>query len=293
MPRTMPARPEYLRATVVGRPVGVDREARVLRGYVVAQLGEFKSAGRGRFDQESLTQIVNLTNAKPAGLKSRFTHPGMSDDGLGKFLGRARGAYLGTATDARTGQPVPAVRADLHFDPSASKTPSGDLAGYIMSLAESDPDAMSSSIVVKPDRFVPDKHGKLVKLADDDEGPPDVTPLWRPRELHASDIVDQGDAVDGLLSAGIDVDGLPLSELWRGAQMLDAVFAGQSREVVAARCEEFLRKYLDRRFGDEEHTPIPPAPVAPEPTPKLDATRLKLDEMDLYLRRLTSRYKTR
>lgn len=288
MPRVMPARPEYLRAVAVGRPIGVDREAKVLRGYVVAQHGAFKSTGRGQFDNEALAMIADLANRKPAGLKSRFTHPGASDDGLGKFLGRAKGAYVSTATDARTGKAVPAVRADLHFDESAFKTPSGDLASYIMSLAESDPDALSSSIVVKADRFVPGKNGELVKLSEDDDGPEGVTPLWRPRELQASDIVDTGDAVDGLLSAGIDTEGLPLAELWKGAQMLDHLFAGQSREVVEARCREFLNKYLSRRFGDEEHQPVPPAPPVPTPTPRLDSTELKLAEMNLYLRRLTS-----
>ena len=40
----------WLRAGISGKPVAIDRTARVLRGYVVAQKGPFKSEGRGEFD---------------------------------------------------------------------------------------------------------------------------------------------------------------------------------------------------------------------------------------------------
>jgi hypothetical protein len=238
MSRVMPAAPEYLRAAVSGRPAGVDKENKVLRGYVIAQLGPFKSAGRGQFDQESFDRILALARAMPAGLKSRFSHPTASDDGLGKFLGRSRNLR----------QEGDRLRADLHLDPTAFGTPSGNLGGYVLDLAESDPDALSSSLVLKTDRAeVLDEKGKP-KL---DEKGEKVPPLWRPTKLYASDIVDTGDAVDGLLSAGVDVDGLPLAALWRGAELLDRVFADQPRDVVEARCLGFLRRYLAMRYGDE------------------------------------------
>jgi hypothetical protein len=242
MARSIPARPEWLRAGVVGRPVGVDRENKVLRGYVVAQAGPFKTDGRGEFDLASLAKIVELANAAPLGLKSRFTHPDMSSDGLGKFLGRSQRFSLSTAKTP-DGRDVPAVRADLHFDPSASKTPHGDLADYVMSLAESDPDALSSSLVCKTDqehRLNPDGTRQC-----GEDGEP-LPPLWRPTRLHAADIVDTGEAVDGILSA-LDVDGLPLGALWRGAELLDQVFAGQPPEAVRARCLAWLDRYLARR----------------------------------------------
>jgi hypothetical protein len=250
MAQQMRPSPSWLRANSVGRPVGVDREAKVLRGYVVAQAGPFKSDGRGEFDRQSLDAIVSLGNAESAGLKSRFTHPDMSNDGLGKFLGRAKEFSLGKAIDARSGQPVEAVRADLHFDSSASKTPSGDLAAYVMDLAESDPDALSSSLVLRVKReYRLDEKGQR---KTDDNGE-ELPPLWRPTELHSSDVVDTGDAVDGILSPeGIEVDGLPLGALWRGAELLDNIFEGQSRDAVEARCRAFLDRYLSRRFGDAQ-----------------------------------------
>lgn len=270
----MPPEPKWLSARVAGRPVGVDRKANALLGYVVAQEGPFKSDGRGEFDEAALREIVRLGNAAPGGLKSRFTHPDMSSDGLGKFLGRARDFSLSTVRDARTGKEVKAVRADLHFDASAAATPSGDLAGYVLTLAESDPDALSSSLVLCPDeefRLNPD--GTRAK----GPGGEPLPPLWRPKVLHASDLVDSGDAVDGLLSASLSADGLPLSQLWRGAQLLDTVFVGQARSVVEARCLAYLGRYLERKFGP---------PASPVPTPRLDALRLRLDAVDLAARTL-------
>lgn len=286
--RTMPVQPEYLRAGVSGRPVKVDRERDVLLGYVAAQIGPFKSAGRGSFDEQSLREIVSHGNAARGGLKARFTHPDMSSDGLGKFLGRARNFTLGTALDARTGRTVQAVRADLHFDKTAHETPSGDLAKYVMDLAESDPDAISSSLVIKPIQFIPDGKGGMLELDEDDDPPRGVTPLWRVKALHASDIVETGDAVDGLLSAPLSAEQLASAlsvgitpELQAAlkfdnvvrlsSQLLDGLFAGQPREVVAERCRAYLDRYLSRKFGEPEPEP------APAPTPRLSALAARLD----------------
>lgn len=270
MPRTMPAKPNYLRATTIGRPVGVDRKNNVLRGYVVAQLGPFKSQGRGEFDLQSLKDIVAIGNASTTGLKSRFTHPDMSSDGLGKHLGRSTNFSLGTALDARTKEKVPAVRADLAFNKTAMETPPNGgrpYGEYVMSLAETDPDAISSSLVVNGvDFFLRDKRGLLMKVSEEEIG--DETPIWRPTILSASDIVDTGDAVDGLLSA--DWDGLPLKELWQASQMLDGVFAGQSRDVVESRLNDYVQRYLNRVYGE-------PVPLE---TPKLDRYRKALMRME-------------
>jgi hypothetical protein len=277
---TMKSHPQWLRASFKSAGARVDREANILRGMVVAQLGPFKSDGRGSFDKESLAGIVKLGNAKSGGLKSRFTHPDMSSDGLGKFLGRVRELRMDSALDERSGKTVPAVRGDLHFDPTALDTPpegGKPLGLYVMDLAESDPAALSSSIVVEPDRFIEDGKGGLIQLGGDEEAPEGVTPLWRPRVLHASDIVDTGDAVDGLLSAELDIDRLPLSVLWKGSQLLDAVFLDQPRDVIESRLMAYIARYLNRKFGE----PVPAAPA-----PLLDARRLKMDEMKLLVGKL-------
>lgn len=247
--RIMPAEPKWLRTTFAGRPVGVDRKANVLQGFVAAQLGPFKTPGRGEFDLPALKEIVRLGNASPAGMKMRFSHPDMSNDGLGSFLGRAKNWSLGMAMDARLGKTVAAARADGHMDPTAMDTPpkgGKPLGQYVLDLAESDPEALSSSLVLNADEtFRLKKDG----TPETDKAGEPLPPLWWPTHLHAADIVDTGDAVDGLLSAQLSVDGLPLSELWRGAKMLDSVFAGQPRSVIEARVQDYLARYLDRKFG--------------------------------------------
>ena len=76
------------------------------------------------------------------------------------------------------------------------------LGAYVMDLAESDPDALSSSLVLQRDEELRlDRRGRPLV---DNEGI-ELPPLWRPTKIHASDIVAVGDAVDGFLSA----DSLP------------------------------------------------------------------------------------
>lgn len=273
--REMKSQPEYLRVSFRSTRGKVDREAKALLGYTVAQEGPFKSEGRGEFDRESLEMLVKLGNSKSGGLKSRFTHPDMSNDGLGKFLGRAKNLRMDAAVDARSGKRVSAVRADLHFSDTAFKTPSGDLATYVMDLADEDPDALSSSVVLQADEvWRLNKDGSPV--ADKDGNP--LPPIWRPTALHASDIVDTGDAVDGLLSNQIDYDGLPLDVLWKGSDMLDRLFSGQPRAVVEARLTAYVQRYLTRKFGEEQQTP----------SPNLDKYRLMLAEMDLHTRKIST-----
>lgn len=271
MPRKMPEKPDRLRVAAPallqaagparpdarpgagGHKIGVDREARMLCGYVVALAGPFKSEGRGEFDQLSLDQIVQAWPA--AGLKSRFSHPTESADGLGRHLGRALNPHLSTATVERGGKQieVPCVRADLALADVAFESPpdGGGLpyGEYVLRLAESDPGALSTSLVLS-------KQSEYRRKADgtpelDAEGH-ELPPLWRIKQLHASDVVDEGDAVDSILApAGKAVQSLRYTRdyLSVGTSLIDKLFAGQSRRVVRARLTAFLHRYLDRRYG--------------------------------------------
>ncbi len=264
---------ELLRISSTARPVGVDRKNNILLGYVVAQEGPFKSQGRGEFDSASLQMLLDLAAGQKQGVKSRFTHPTECNDGLGKYLGRSRNWYLGEAINA-LGVKVQAVRADLHFDKTALDTPPDGgkpLGLYVMDLAESDPDALSSSVVIRTKmelRLNPDGTKKK-----DDKGE-DLPPLWRPYKLWATDVVDTGDAVDGLLSA----DGLPNAVLWKGAEMLNGMFEGLSRGELSQRLRGWLDRYLDERFGpDEAGESVSIKPVIIPPDPTLQAAGPDLD----------------
>ena len=82
----------------------------------------------------------------------------------------------------------------------------------------------------------------------------ELPPLWRPTKLHASDVVDTGDAVDDFMSAelgALDIDQLPDALVRRGSELLNKAFPGQTREVVEARLNAWLSKYLDLRYGPD------------------------------------------
>ena len=244
----------WLRAGgVMHNGVGVDRDRQVLRGYVMAQQGPFKTQGRGEFDESALRKIVALANKNhPNGLKCRLSHPTLSSDGLGKFLGRVKHPRMDSVRVMRDGKPqlMSAVRGDLHLDKTAMDEPVGGgkpIGEYVMDLAESDPDALSSSLVLEADqerRF--DARRMPLKGADGEELPP----LWRPTRLHASDVVDTGEACDGILSASFS--GLPDAIVRQAAQLLNKQFPNASRRVVRARCLAWLDSYLAHRFGDQE-----------------------------------------
>lgn len=119
---------------------GGDYGAGLIKGAAVITRGP--ALGHDMWiDAVMLKQVVKAINAEPTGSKSRFAHPTMSGDGLGKVLGRYRDADM----DGNI------VRADLHMMESAHKTPDGDLAGYVMDLAEEDPLAFGNSIAFSPD----------------------------------------------------------------------------------------------------------------------------------------------
>jgi len=236
----------------------------VIRGYVVAQEGVFKDR-RGEFDVMALNAIVKLANASPNGLKSRLAHPDLSNDGIGKLLGRVKNCRLDTIT-VRESQgslktdAIAVVRGDLHIDPSSHKAPSGDIGEYVLTLAESDPDAMSSSLVLTADQeYRVDGRGLRLK---DDQGE-ELPPLWNPKTLHASDVVDTGDAVDGILSEQLDAEGLPDGVVRMASKLMAEQFDGKPRDFVKEHCSAWLDRYLDRVYGPAEIESVGNAEVSP------------------------------
>lgn len=116
---------------------GVDREAKVIRGYSVMSLGEAKGHGMV-VDGMTLDQLVQLGNAS-SGIKTRVRHPDPSHDGFGRLLGKSRNFR-------REGDKV---LADLHLSDAAFKSPDGDLGSYVLDLASSDDDAFGASPEVR------------------------------------------------------------------------------------------------------------------------------------------------
>lgn len=247
----MEATPTWLKVGATAPRIGVDRENKTILGAVVAQEGAFRESDpRGEFDGKALKEIVRLMKAKsPAGLKARFGHPNLSGDAAGSAIGRWHNPRLDSVTVDRNGEKVTlqAVRADLRLDASAFEVnPNGNLGDYMLTIAESDPGLISSSLVLQVnEEFRLNKDG-TPKLGED--GKP-LPPLWRPTVLHAADITDEGAAVDQLLSPG----GADMADavVRQGSEMLNRLFPNATRDVIEARCSAYLGRYLDGRFGTE------------------------------------------
>jgi len=130
------------RSTEFEAPVEMDggsRKAGIIRGASLISEGE--ALGHDMWiDRAALSQVVALAD-ESTGVKVRFTHPSMSSDGLGSYLGRAR--------DLRLSEDGSRVLGDVHFSPVSRK--GDDRGGYVLELAKEDPKAFGLSIVFDPD----------------------------------------------------------------------------------------------------------------------------------------------
>lgn len=248
----MKATSEWLKATVRAPLEQIDREAGIIRGVIGVEQGLLKD-GRGEFNELGIQQVFELSKAQPNGLKARFTHPSLSDDGLGKHLGRFKNPRQ--VTLQRADGPRKAVRFDLHIDPTSKNTPNGNLGDYVMDLAESDPEALGASLVlrVREEEQIDDE-GNL-KLGTDGEPMP---PLWFPEAIHALDVVGEGAATHSFLDVELRFD----DAVQYGAMLLNKQFPNETREVIRARVVSWLDRCLDDRFGIE--LPKKPALGTPE-----------------------------
>lgn len=202
---------------------GIDREKGIIYNYAVISKGEAKGHGMD-IDDIALDQIIKLGNKSKLGAKSRFGHPNMSTTALGTFLGRAQKFWKDGDT----------VRANLRLDETAYATPNGDLATYVLDLAESDPAAFGTSIVFEGKseyRLNPDGTEQRDKKGEV------LNPLVRFTQLKASDVVDSPAANEGLFGENFFTDSVKLSS--EATAILDKVL--QSPDAV-----DFVIKFLGR-----------------------------------------------
>jgi len=225
--------PARFRSTVVkgANDARVDREGGVfgcgvIYGVSVNTVGE--ALGHELFcDQTFVQQTCDAINAKETGLKARFTHPGLSSDGVGTKLGKF--------FDARVEGDH--VIADLHFQEASTKTPDGDLADYVMSLAEDTPEDFGTSIVF--DYFEED----FVESDDEDQPYPHV----RLNVLYACDVVDSPAANPrGLFKRGQDAAVEADAYLSYLLGLSDDRPAGGMFGVDPDRAKQFLSRFLGR-----------------------------------------------
>lgn len=254
-------KPKYLRSSLAKgvksapewiNPTGGNYGAGVIRGAAIITRGE--ALGHGFWiDVQMLSQVEQAINGTAKGSKSRFTHPGLSGDGLAKFLGRATTGKLdGDVT-----------RGDIHFAKTARRSPDGDLAGYVLARAQEDPDSFGISISFLMDWNAVEKHAlehgafwdedelgpflNFSKFKSDDPLNTQKLPHARLAELRAVDVVDDPAAnPDGLFHRH--------QELAQEAESYASYVLGLTHErpqttqlgVDPDRALGFVQRFLDR-----------------------------------------------
>lgn len=221
---TLPPSTTFRTAPLMEAPQGVDRENNRILGAAIIRRGNLNEGDtRLQFvDETTELQVYAMGNERAGGLKARFTHPSMSSDGLGKYLGRW--------TNFRRDGEV--IRADLQIADSAFTTPKGDLGSYIMDLAEEDPDSFGVSIAPVLDR-------EAMKREEQEDGRQPV----RISKLIAADVVDEPAATSGFFSREDDVRDLPAMAV----RLLDEHFAGAPADVISGRVNGLLERYFRSR----------------------------------------------
>ncbi len=214
---------------------GVDREKGIIHGFAVMTKGFVKDQRGWEIDETTLLQVVESGNSFKTGLKSRFGHPMMSSEALGTFLGRVK----------NFGREGDVVRADLYFDESAYKTPDGDLATYVMDLAENDPEAFGASVVLLEYDLEEqlEADGKTPKK--DANGNP-LPERLRVAKLSSVDVVDEPAANEGFFGKFFP-DNVKLSAGL--AEFLDRFI--QTPEAVE-KASAFLRRYQNIRVEENK-----------------------------------------
>lgn len=177
----------------------IDKEGGRFKSGLIQNVSIIKKGdalGHGMFiDDVFLAQVADSIGVD--GIKARFTHPHMSSDGAGTFLGKGFGGFVEGDK----------VLADLHFSKTSRKTPKhGDLGGYVMEMGEETPDCIGLSIAFRFDpaeenNFV-EEHTEKGEFKSPDPMNKNNYPHARLKRLLAVDVVDSPAANDdGLFSA--------------------------------------------------------------------------------------------
>lgn len=252
---------------------GVDRNYEdkqfqgVIRGFAVMTKGNVKDYRAWQIDDKTIDQVVSSGKKhSKLGLKSRFGHPNMSSTALGTFLGRAKNFY-------RDGD---IARADLYISKTAYETPDGDLASYVLDLAERDPDAFGTSVVLGDfeleDQF--DEKGKKKKDADGN-----TIRALRVLSLMAVDAVDDPAANNSMFGSFFN-SSVELSA--KATEFLDNLLSNpDALEFVIA----FLERYRSNRVDVIDRDPPPEDPKKSNENNKSEV--LHMEFKDITLEQLT------
>lgn len=219
---------------------GGDYGAGIIRNVSVITRGEALGHD-GWVDRQFVSDVASAINATETGIKARFTHPGLSADGLGTQVGKLKSARF--AQDQ--------TFADLHIIPSAHNTPDGNLAEYVSQLATDAPEDFGLSIVFDTDldaqaAFVRE-HTFNGRFVSPDENNKNNLDHFRLASLRAGDVVDEPAAnPGGMFYRGQEIAADAEHILDYALGLTDARPELQSLSADPDRIAGFVQRYLTR-----------------------------------------------
>lgn len=222
---------------------GGDYGAGLIAGVSMATRGE--ALGHDLWlDGAFIQQVYEAGTASESGLKARFAHPGLSTDGIGSALGRWKNFK-------RSGSKQ--VFADLHLTEAAHNAPDGDLAEYVMKLAEEDPELFAASIVFEPDvaaerQFETENSDDKGRFISPDRENRANLPHARLGALLGADLVDEPAAnPGGLFNRGNALPAEAEDLMAYALGLSDAAPKGELLGVHPERARKFVQGFLARR----------------------------------------------
>lgn len=225
----------------LGKPI-VNDEGTFMRRTVGMEIGE-ATGHNVEADQRTLEAMARLGNAKPRGVMSRFGHPAMSENAMGK--------RVATASNFRVEEGV--LYQDMEMFEPARKSPAfggADPIEYIVEASRNQPDkiGLSAVITMTPTWVLSD--GSEEPADNYRERPEDATtrlPVIRPTKLHALDFVSEGALTSSMFSLPFGND-----ESFYAEQAFFALDQWRERfninlEDVSPKVETLLARYLHLR----------------------------------------------
>ncbi len=242
---------------------GVDRNTNVIYGVRLIEKGPLNDADVRPYEvtDDTLDDVVQLGGRTKQGLKSRFSHPSLSNDGIGSYVGRLRNLR----------RDENAVYADLHISDTAFDTPRGDLGTYVMDLADDDPESFGMSLATV---LEDEMYGEPER---DDDGNIKLIPL-RFKQVYAGDVVDSPAATRSGMFGAWDIPderSLPAMAEW----VMEHYFKDLTLEQTRERIDAYLRKFYSRKKSNLGGADMPlESTVAVEESPEVQTVESATEE---------------
>lgn len=219
----------------------IEPDKGIIRGVKVCSEGEIR--GHGVYANAKFIRDVTRHGKEHAvGVKARFGHPNMCATALGTYIGRYKN-YRTKIEETESGDRHHSI-ADLHLDETSKNLPKlGNAWEYVMKLAQTSPDMFGNSIVFTPGE------SDIVKIKNED-GSEIKREEVTIEALHATDLVDEPAAVEGLFSRFADED----------MAMQVTLFLDQHPEVYDLAVnhpdivDTFLKKYEQYKLKKQQMT---------------------------------------